>query len=159
VDKNIVFLDKCRPFSVRRITVKIQRGVVRQVRAVRDSLRCYFLELAPVRARRGLCWWFLHRVDARDFVRSQVALPACLSSHEPDCFAVIGKYNTIERQLLGFVFGPVRFGYSCGKLLVVERGFTRAEFGVDQDKFFGIAAQVVSIPETCVLREPVGRDS
>src|SRR4051812_43023632 len=51
-----------------------------------------------------------------------------------------------------------RLGEGGGEAMVIESGLPRGGERIDEDELFGTAAQIVAIPEFCVVDEPGGDD-
>jgi hypothetical protein len=73
-------------------------------------------------------------------------------------FAVVGEFDRVKRQLIGFVLGSSGVGQRCGELGMIERRPACPAFGIDQNELLRFARQIVAVPEVRLVGQPVGRN-
>lgn len=96
---------------------------------------------------------------ARAFIRSEIALPGDAANFEANTLDLIGELDRVKRQPVGDDLRARRFRQRGREPGVVECGLAFRLFGIDEHVLHGAAAQVIAIPETPALVEPMGRDS
>jgi hypothetical protein len=160
---DVAVLDEGGPLAVRRaagaiLGTRALGGPDQLLRLIGDPGGRQEVGFLGFRGRLDLRGRFAHGLGLDALVRSQVALPGLPVGAEAEGLAAVEELDAVERQPIGLAVAATRLRQGGSQLLVVERRLALAGLGIDDDEFFGPAAQIVAIPEAAVVREPVRRD-